>query len=139
MPSLAASRRSSVTVIAPAPLPVPFEAPRLRAAALAPSRPSAVRVFFESFVIVFFWRAPAWPLLTFLRAACRCFRVAISPPFAVDWCLPGQREAGRWVQCTQRQLPRSSQTRELADCVRRHLAPRGLVRPATTRCRGRAG
>jgi hypothetical protein len=59
MPSLAASRRSSVTVFAPAPVPVPFEAPRLRAAAFAPSRPSAVRVFFGSFVMVFFRRAPA--------------------------------------------------------------------------------
>jgi hypothetical protein len=54
---LAASRRSSVTVIAPAPEPVPFEAPRLRAAALAPSRPRAERVFCDSFVMVFFWRA----------------------------------------------------------------------------------
>lgn len=44
MPSRAASRRSSVTVIAPALLPVPRLAPRLRAAALAPSRPSAARV-----------------------------------------------------------------------------------------------
>ena len=34
MPSLAASRCSSVTVIAPAPLPVPRDAPRLRAAVL---------------------------------------------------------------------------------------------------------
>src|SRR5688572_26083948 len=58
IPSRAASRRSSVTVIAPAPVPVPFVAPRLRAAALAPSRPSALRVFFGSFVIVFFCRAP---------------------------------------------------------------------------------
>src|SRR5204863_9232379 len=58
MSSLAASRRSSWTVIAPAPLPVPFDAPRLRAAAFAPSRPRSLRVFDESFVIVFFWRAP---------------------------------------------------------------------------------
>jgi hypothetical protein len=65
MPRLAASRRSSVTVIAPAPRPVPFDAPRLRAAALAPSRPSALRVERESFVIVFFLRAPAWAFLTF--------------------------------------------------------------------------
>src|SRR5215211_6393191 len=77
MPSLAASRRSSVTVIAPAPLPVPFEAPRLRAAALAPSRPSAVRVFFGRLVMVRFLDAPACAFLTFLRAACRCFCVAI--------------------------------------------------------------
>jgi hypothetical protein len=69
MPSLAASRRSSVTVMAPAPLPVPLEAPRLRAAALAPSRPSAERVLLDSFVIVFFWRAPAWAFLTFFFAA----------------------------------------------------------------------
>jgi hypothetical protein len=55
---------------------VPFDAPRLRAAALAPSRPSALRVERESFVIVFFLRAPAWAFLTFLRAARRCFSVA---------------------------------------------------------------
>ena len=54
MSSRAASRRSSVTVIAPAPEPVPFEAPRLRAAALAPSRPSADLVLDDNFVIVFF-------------------------------------------------------------------------------------
>jgi hypothetical protein len=47
------------TVIAPAPLPVPFEAPRLRAAALAPSRPRSLLVCFDSLVIVFFLRAPA--------------------------------------------------------------------------------
>src|SRR5439155_10060104 len=76
MPSLAASRCSSLTVSAPAPLPVPFEAPRLRAAALAPSRPSAVRVFFGSFVIVFFRRAADCAFFTFLRAAWRCFCVA---------------------------------------------------------------
>src|SRR5204862_8114791 len=69
IPSLAASRRSSVTVIAPAPLPVPLEAPRLRAAALAPSRPRALRVLLDSLVIVFFLRAPACAFLTFLRAA----------------------------------------------------------------------
>ena len=69
MPSLAASRRSSVTVIAPAPEPVPFEAPRFRAAALAPSRPSADLVFADSFVMLFFCRAPAWAFLTFFRAA----------------------------------------------------------------------
>jgi hypothetical protein len=68
MPSLAASRRSSVTVIAPAPRPVPFDAPRLRAAALAPSRPSALRVERESFVIVFFLRAR----LGFLDVLARC-------------------------------------------------------------------
>src|ERR671937_376003 len=44
MPSRAASRRSSVTVIAPAPVPVPFDAPRLRAAAFAPSRPKLPHV-----------------------------------------------------------------------------------------------
>ena len=41
MSSLAASRRSSVTVIAAAPVPVPLVAPRFRAAAFAPSRPRA--------------------------------------------------------------------------------------------------
>ena len=41
MSSLAASRRSSVTVIAPAPLPVPLDAPRLRAAAFAPCGPAS--------------------------------------------------------------------------------------------------
>src|SRR4051812_6490320 len=78
MPSLAASRRSSGTVIAPAPLPVPFEAPRLRAAALAPSRPRSRRVSADSFEIVFFLRAPDWAFLTFLRAAFRCFSVAMA-------------------------------------------------------------
>ena len=73
MPSFAASRRSSVTVIAPAPLPVPFEAPRFRAAAFAPSRPRAERVLLESSVMVFFWRAPAWAFLTFFFAVWRCF------------------------------------------------------------------
>src|SRR5215207_1011985 len=77
--SRAASRRSSVTVIAPAPLPVPFEAPRLRSAALAPSRPSAERVCLESFEMVCFSRAPAWAFLTFLRAVSRCFCVANAP------------------------------------------------------------
>src|SRR5919198_5060451 len=77
IPSRAASRRSSVTVIAPAPVPVPFVAPRLRAAALAPSLPSAVRVFFGSLAMVLFRRAPAWACLTFLRATWRCFCVAI--------------------------------------------------------------
>src|SRR5437588_8940583 len=52
IPSLAASRRSSVTVIAPAPVPVPREAPRLRAAALAPSRPRAERVLLDRLEIV---------------------------------------------------------------------------------------
>ena len=59
MPWRAGSRRSSVTVIAPAPLPVPLVAPRLRAAALAPSRPSALRVCLDSLLIVRFLRAPA--------------------------------------------------------------------------------
>src|SRR3954451_6542589 len=77
MPSRAASRCSSVTVIAPAPLPVPFEAPRLRAAALAPSRPSALRVLLDSLVMVFFFRAPDCAFFTFFRAAWRCFCVAI--------------------------------------------------------------
>src|SRR5215213_4614073 len=82
MSSRAASRRSSVTVIAPAPLPVPFDAPRFRAAAFAPSRPSALRVLLESLVIVFFLRAPAWAFFTFLRAAWRCLLVAMDqPPF----------------------------------------------------------
>jgi hypothetical protein len=58
--------------------PVPLVAPRLRAAAFEPSRPRAVRVFFDSFVIVFFLRAPTWAFLTFLRAAARCLVVAIS-------------------------------------------------------------
>src|SRR5690242_7075046 len=73
----AASRRSSVTVIAPAPVPVPLEAPRLRAAALAPSRPSAERVSDDRFLMVCFWRAPDWAFLTFLRAVSRCFCVAM--------------------------------------------------------------
>src|SRR5215208_5651352 len=84
MSSLAASRRSSVTVMAPAPLPVPFDAPRLRAAAFAPSRPSALRVLRESLVMVFFCRAPFWAFLTFFRAACRCFWVAMAPPRSRD-------------------------------------------------------
>jgi hypothetical protein len=62
---------------------VPFDAPRLRAAAFEPSRPSAVRVFFDSFVMVFFLRAPVCAFLTFLRAALRCFSVAIPS------CYPG--------------------------------------------------
>jgi hypothetical protein len=68
IPSRAASRRSSVTVIAPAPLPVPLEAPRLRAAAFAPSRPRAVRVLLDNLVIDLFRRAPTCAFLTFLRA-----------------------------------------------------------------------
>src|SRR4051812_830591 len=78
MPSFAASRRSSGTVIAPAPLPVPFDAPRLRAAALAPSRPRSLRVLLDSLLIVFFWRAPDCAFLTFFRAAWRCFSVAMA-------------------------------------------------------------
>src|SRR5581483_2702136 len=77
IPSFAASRRSSVTVIAPAPLPVPLEAPRLRAAAFAPSRPRALRVSLERLAIVRFSRAPLWACLTFLRAAARCFSLAM--------------------------------------------------------------
>jgi hypothetical protein len=78
MPSRAASRRSSVTVMAPAPLPVPFDAPRFRAAALAPSRPSEDRVSLERFEIERYSRAPVCAFLTFLRAAARCFWVAIA-------------------------------------------------------------
>src|SRR5215210_8304534 len=90
MPSLAASRRSSVTVIAPAPEPVPFDAPRLRAAAFAPSRPRAVRVFFGSLAMDFCRRAPVCAFFTFLRAACRCFCVAI-----VRSAYPGSARATR--------------------------------------------
>ena len=50
---------------------------RHRAVPEGPQRPSAVRVLFESFVIVFLRRAPAWAFLTFLLAAARCFAVAI--------------------------------------------------------------
>jgi len=56
MPSLAASRRSSATVMAPAPDPVPRDAPRFRAAAFAPSRPSADFVELGRFAIVRFRR-----------------------------------------------------------------------------------
>src|SRR5687767_1526497 len=102
MSSRAASRRSSVTVIAPAPLPVPFDAPRLRAAAFAPSRPSADRVSFERFAIDLFSRAPAWAFLTFPRAASRCFFVAIR---ITSWslCENYPRPAGsihRWPAVT---------------------------------------
>ena len=67
--SRAASRRSSVTVMAPAPVPVPREAPRFRAAAFAPSRPSADRVLLDRFAIVRLLREADWAFLTFLRAA----------------------------------------------------------------------
>src|SRR4051812_48317159 len=81
IPSLAASRRSSVTVIAPAPLPVPLEAPRFRAAALAPSRPRSRRVLLDSLAMVFFLRAPFWAFFTFARAARRCFSLATTSAY----------------------------------------------------------
>lgn len=77
MPSLAASRRSSRTVIAPAPLPVPLEAPRFLAAAFAPSPPSADRVDRDSLEIVRLLRAARCAFSTLRRAACRCFSVLI--------------------------------------------------------------
>ena len=54
----------------------PFPA-RLRLAAFAPFLPSAVRVLFGSFEIVFFFFAARAAFLTFLRAAAFCFELAI--------------------------------------------------------------
>jgi hypothetical protein len=58
MPSRAAPRRSSGTIIAPAADPVPFESP---ACGPRPLRPRAERVYFESLVIIFFLTHPTAP------------------------------------------------------------------------------
>src|SRR5437899_1175464 len=106
IPSFAASRRNLVTVIAPAPVPVPREAPRLRAAAFAPSRPRALRVWAGRLAIVRLARAPACAFLTLRRAVARCLLVAMlgaypqrRNPFVV---MRARRSADRSASSRQR-------------------------------------
>jgi hypothetical protein len=65
---------------------------RLRAAAFAPSFPSAVRVFFGRREIVFFRLAALAAFLMFLRAAAFCFVVAIADLLSRD--VPDHRLTG---------------------------------------------
>lgn len=60
---------------------------RLRLAILAPCLPSAVRVFFGSFAMVFLRLAAAAAFLMFFRAARFCLDVAMTR----SWCTPYAR------------------------------------------------